>query len=88
MSQSVVARPPESSSYTVEELVADWNWAYNHWAAGNLEPSRRQFIAVLNRAVVGQGADDAELREQVAQQQNVDRERVIVLYVDDGEILT
>lgn len=88
MSQSVVAHPPESSSYNIEELVADWKWAYNFLAAGNLEQSRGQFVAVLNHAVVGQGADDGALREHVAQQQNVARERIVVLYVDDGEILT
>ncbi len=88
MAQTDLSLPvQQSSSDDVDHLIADWKWAYDCLAAGEFDRFCGEYVAVLQRSIVGHGTDQEELRSHVSQQQSVDGERVVVLYVDAGEFL-
>lgn len=68
-------------------VLGDWRRAYELLEHGTLDLFRGRFVAVLNGELIGNGEDEGQLRSQCAKDKNIDPERVVVMYVDDGEYL-
>ena len=66
-------------------VLGDWRAGFEMLESGALDEFRGQFVAILNSKVVDSGSDQSKLRKAVARATNVEEERVVVMYVDDGE---
>jgi hypothetical protein len=83
----VLAAVQPSEHKEIDPLLADWKWACDHLSRGEFERFAGQFVAVLEGEVVGTGLDQEQLREQISHQHGVIGERVVILYVDAGELI-
>ena len=85
------ARPPPvdrngPDGYMVsDELLQDWLWVYENMGKGLFDTHRGQHIAVVGRRVLASGRDPLQLRERTAVEQNLNPERIAIVYVDMGE---
>ena len=83
--------PQTSQSSSPEEVsemdvLQDWNVALAALDRGEYDGYSGQFVAVLSGCVVGSGSSQATLRVDVAQRLRVRPERLVILYIDLGEI--
>jgi hypothetical protein len=64
----------------VPENVEDGRFALDEMSRGGLDGYEADYVAVLNKKVVGSGADEQELRSRLAKELGVDPARLFVVY--------
>jgi hypothetical protein len=69
-----------------DPVLEDWKAAWRLEETGQLDAYEGQFVAVLGGQLVGYGPHPGELREAVAHTAQIDLHRVVVMYVDAGEV--
>ena len=62
------------------ECHADWLWASDEYDKTGLTEEPGEYVAVVNRTVLGAGDDDIELRHRVARIADVMVERVVIIH--------
>lgn len=63
--------------------LADGEWIHTEFNAGRLDEYRGRYVAVVDRKVLGAGADLLVLRDTVAREHGVPPGRIVTDYVDE-----
>ena len=63
------------------ESTSDAQWFDEHWGTPTLTQYRGNFVAILNSAVVGHGANSLQLQLDMARKYNIHPQRLIIEYI-------
>jgi hypothetical protein len=88
VTDSASAGPPTLASrgaVALSDVLGVWKWVWAELEAGRLAAHRGQHVAVVSRAFIASGLDPWQLRRSVAETPQLDLERVVIAFVDDGE---
>lgn len=70
-----------------DPVLEDWNAYFQLLFSGQLQEHRGEFIVVYQGRVVAAGADPEELRSNQSSHLGVEKDRLVVSFVDSGECI-
>src|SRR4051794_31850551 len=73
--------PAEDELYPYPEILDDWNWLFDEYESGRLEPYLGKYVAVFEKKVLGGGDDPEALRQEFGTKLGVDPDRFVVMFI-------
>jgi len=86
---ALTAIPPSPTNIAppIDQQLADWDAYYHFLTAGKLSGYASEYVVIHHGMVVAHGADLEQLRTVIAERLGVDKDKLVVPFVDGKECI-
>ncbi len=78
---ATAARPFREPDAVEREALEEWSWVIQERSKGRFDEYLGQFVAVVNKTVLGSALDPNLLRQDLAEKHHIEPRRIVVFKV-------